>query len=240
MANIQQIVQNKLPKHIGIIMDGNRTWARNKGLDPKLGHKTGAQTLENIVRYANKIGIDYLTVYAFSTENWNRTKEEVGALMLLLQNYLEDFSKRADTENVKINVIGNIQALSKGLQNSIKRAMERTKNNTGIVFNVAFNYGGRAELVMATKKIVEKSKNNEIDIDDIDEELISNNLYTGGQPDPEIIIRTSGQIRTSGFLIWQSIYSEYIFMDKYWPDFKPEDLLLAIDEYQNRTIKKGK
>ena len=221
-------------------MDGNRTWARKKGLDPKLGHREGAKVLENIVRYANKIGIKHLTVYAFSTENWKRTEEEVGALMLLLGNYLDDFAKRADTENVKIQVLGDISALSKRLQASIDKAVKRTENNTGVVFNVAFNYGGRAELVMATKEIAKQVKEGKIQIDDITEELISNTIYTKGQPDPELMIRTSGQIRTSGFLPWQTIYSEFVFMKKNWPDFTEEDLLIAIKEYQNRTIKKGK
>lgn len=237
---LQDIDINNLPKHIAIIMDGNRTWARQKGLDPKLGHKEGAKTLENIVRYANKIGIKYLTVYAFSTENWNRTKDEVGALMLLLGNYLDDFSKRADTENVKIQVLGDISALSAGLQKSINKAIERTKDNTGVVFNVAFNYGGRTELVMATKEIAKKVQNGEVAIEDITEEMITNNLYTKGQPDPELLIRTSGQIRTSGFLPWQTIYSEFVFIKKNWPDFGEEDLLEAIQEFQHRTIKKGK
>ena len=232
--------KNSLPKHIAIIMDGNRTWAKQKGMDPKLGHKEGAKTLEKIVRYANKIGVQYLTVYAFSTENWNRTKEEVGALMLLLENYLDDFAKRVDTENIKIQIIGDVKGLSDRLQKSIANAIERTKNNTGLVFNVAFNYGGRAEIIMATKRIAEKVKNGEMEIDDITEETISNSLYTKGQPDPELLIRTSGQIRTSGFLPWQSIYSEFVFLDKNWPDFSEEDLLEAIKEYQNRTIKKGK
>lgn len=237
---LEDIDKTRLPNHIAIIMDGNRTWAKNKGLDPKLGHKEGAKTLENIVRYANKIGIKYLTVYAFSTENWNRTKEEVGALMLLLGTYLDDFSKRADTENVKIKVLGDISALPNNLQNSINKAIERTKDNTGIVFNVAFNYGGRAELVMATKKIANQVKEGSIKLDEITEETISNSIYTAGQPDPELLIRTSGQIRTSGFLIWQTIYSEFVFLKKNWPDFTEEDLLLAIKEYQGRTIKKGK
>lgn len=237
---LEDIDKTRLPKHIAIIMDGNRTWARNKGLDPKLGHKEGAKTLENIVRYANKIGIKYLTVYAFSTENWNRTKEEVGALMLLLGTYLDDFSKRADTENVKIKVLGDISALPSNLQNSINKAIERTKDNTGIVFNVAFNYGGRAELVMATKNIAKQVKEGNIKLDEITEETISDNIYTAGQPDPELLIRTSGQIRTSGFLIWQTIYSEFVFLNKNWPDFTEEDLLEAIKEYQGRTIKKGK
>ena len=228
-----------LPKHIAIIMDGNRRWAKQNGLEVKQGHKKGAKTLENIVRYANKIGIKHLTVYAFSTENWKRTKEEVGALMLLLQNYLDDFSKRADTENIKIKVLGDITALSKGMQASINKAMERTKNNTGIVMNVAFNYGGRPELVYAFKKIATKIKNNELDVEDINEELISNNLYTAGQPDPDLMIRTSGELRTSNFLPWQLAYTEFYFVSKHWPDFTEKDLDEAIEEYQRRNRKFG-
>lgn len=237
---LQDIDQERLPKHIAIIMDGNRTWARKKGIDPKLGHKEGAKVLEEIVRYSNQIGIQYLTVYAFSTENWNRTKEEVGALMMLLQTYLDDFSKKADTENIKVTMLGDKEQLSLGLQKSIEKAIERTKNNTGVTFNVALNYGGRQEIIQATKKIAQKVKNGEIEIEDISEDMISNQLYTSGQPDPDLVLRTSGQIRTSGFLPWQSIYSELVFMEKNWPDFTKEDLLKAIKEYQNRTIKKGK
>lgn len=228
-----------LPEHIAIIMDGNRRWAREHDLETKQGHKQGAKTLENIVRYANKIGIKYLTVYAFSTENWKRTKEEVGALMLLLQNYLDDFSKRADTENIKIKVLGDITALSKGVQNSINKAIERTKENTGIVMNVAFNYGGRAEITYALKRIANSLINNEITLDDIDENLISNNLYTAGQPDPDLLIRTSGELRTSNFLPWQLAFSEFYFVTKHWPDFSEDDLDEAIREYQKRNRRFG-
>lgn len=237
---LEQIDMKRLPSHIAIIMDGNRTWAKKRGIDPKLGHKEGAKVLENIVRYANKIGIKYFTVYAFSTENWNRTKEEVGALMLLLQTYLDDFAKRADTENIRVKMLGDKTILSKGLQKSIEKTIERTKNNTGVTFNVALNYGGRAEIVKVVVDIASKIKHNEIALEDISEEMVSNHLYTKGQPDPDLVIRTSGQIRTSGFLPWQTIYSEFVFMEKTWPDFTEEDLLIAIKEYQNRTIKKGK
>ena len=237
---IQEIDQERLPSHIAIIMDGNRTWAKKRGIDSKLGHKEGAKVLEDIVRYANKIGIKHLTVYAFSTENWNRTKEEVGALMLLLKTYLDDFSKRADTENIKVKMLGDKTVLSKGLQKSIEKTIQRTKDNTGITFNVALNYGGRAEIIKAIKEISKEVKDNKIDLEDISEQIVSNHLYTVGQPDPNLVIRTSGQIRTSGFLPWQTIYSEFIFIVKNWPDFTKEDLLKAIKEYQNRTIKKGK
>ena len=231
--------ENNLPTHIAIIMDGNRRWAKNKKLDTRLGHKKGAETLENIVRYCNKIGIKYLTVYAFSTENWKRSKEEVGALMMLLQNYLDDFAKRADTENIKINMIGERENLSKGLLKSIDNAIERTKNNTGIQFNIAFNYGGRNEIVTAVKKIANDVKNDKLQIDDITEELVSKYLYTNDTPDPDLLIRTSGEIRTSNFLPWQLVYSEFYFTDKLWPDFKPDDLDKAIEEYNRRTRKFG-
>ncbi len=231
--------ESNMPKHIAIIMDGNRRWAKEKGLDIKQGHKQGAKTLEKIVRYANKIGLQYITVYAFSTENWKRTKEEVGALMLLLQTYLDDYSKRADTENIKVKILGDISALSEGMQKSIAKCMERTKDNTGVTFNIALNYGGRDEIIKATKKIAKKVKENELQIEDITEETISNALYTEGQPDPDLVIRTSGEIRTSGFLTWQAVYSEYLFIEKKWPDFNEADLDYAIEIYQNRNRKFG-
>ena len=231
--------QNNYPAHIAIIMDGNRRWARQKNLDIREGHKKGAETLEKIAKYCNKIGIKYLTVYAFSTENWKRSSEEVGALMILLQNYLNDFSKRANTENIKIKVLGDISVLSKGMQNSINKAIERTKENTGLTLNIAFNYGGRAEITYALKQIAEKIKNNELSIDDISEDLISNQLYTKGQPDPDLLIRTSGELRTSNFLPWQIAYTEFYFDNKYWPDFSEEDLLKAIEIYEGRNRKFG-
>lgn len=231
--------KENMPKHIAIIMDGNRRWAREKGLDIKLGHKEGAKTLEKIVRYANKIGLEHITVYAFSTENWKRTEEEVGALMLLLQNYLEDYSKRADTENIKVKVLGDICGLSEKMQKSINNCMERTMNNTGITFNIALNYGGRDEILKAVKKIAQDVKVNKIQIDEITEETISNSLYTQGQPDPDLLIRTSGEIRTSNFLPWQIVYSEFVFVEKNWPDFEEKDLDEAIEIYQKRNRKFG-
>ena len=228
-----------VPKHVAIIMDGNRRWAKEKGIDYRLGHKEGAKTLEKIVRYAKKVGISYITVYAFSTENWKRSKEEVGSLMLLLKNYLDDYGKRADTENIKLQVIGDISKLSSGLQKSIKKCEEKTKNNTGITFSMGINYGGRDELVHAIKKISENVKNGIITPDDIDEEMVSNNLYTAGMPDPDLVIRTSNELRTSNFLPWQIVYSEFLFIDKYWPDFSEEDIDMAIEEYRKRNRKFG-
>lgn len=227
--------KENMPRHIGIIMDGNRRWAKEQGKPISFGHKEGAKTLEKIVRYANKIGLEYITVYAFSTENWKRAEEEVKTLMLLLQNYLEDYAKRADTENIKVKILGDISALSSNMQKSIQNCMERTKNNTGITFNIALNYGGRDELVKATKKIAEQVKIGKLQIEDINEETIANNLYTKGDPDPDLIIRTSGEKRLSGFLTWQSVYSEILVIDKKWPDFSEEDLDNSIIEYQKRT-----
>lgn len=230
---------NSYPEHIAIIMDGNRRWARENNLEIKEGHKKGAENLERIAKYCNNIGIKYLTVYAFSTENWKRSKEEVGALMILLQNYLNDFSKRADTENIKIKVLGDISVLSKGMQNSINKAIERTKANTGLTLNIAFNYGGRAEITYAIKQIVQEIKNNNIEIEDINEELISNYLYTKGQPDPDLLIRTSGEERLSNFLPWQLVYTEFLFIEKNWPDFSEQDIDEAINIYQKRNRKFG-
>lgn len=236
---IRNIDKTNFPKHVAIIMDGNRRWAKKNNLDIRLGHKEGAKTLENIVRYANKIGLEYITVYAFSTENWNRTKDEVGALMILLQNYLDDFSKKADTENIKIRVLGDTSKLSNGLQKSIHNSIERTKNNTGIVFNIAFNYGGRNEILRAVKQISQEVKEGKLDIEQITEQSISDHLYTKGEPDPDLLIRTSGEMRTSNFLPWQLVYSEFVFFEKYWPEFTQDDLIEAISIYQKRNRKFG-
>ena len=231
--------QENLPKHIAIIMDGNRRWAREKGMPVSFGHKEGAKTLEKIVRYANKIGIKYITVYAFSTENWKRTTEEVSTLMKLFQSYLDDYSKRADSENIRVKIIGSRDGLSEKMKDSIEKCMERTQNNTGITFNIALNYGGRDELVRAVKSIAEQVKENQINIDEITEETISNNLYTKEQPEPDLLIRTSGELRLSNFLPWQLVYSEFLFLDKYWPDFSEKDLDEAIEVYQKRNRKFG-
>ena len=228
-----------MPRHIAIIMDGNRRWAKAQGKSASYGHKAGAKTLEKIVRYANKIGLEYITVYAFSTENWKRAEDEVKALMMLLQSYLDDYAKRADTENIRVKILGDISALSEGMQKSIHNCMERTKNNTGVTFNIALNYGGRDEIIKAIKSIAKEVKEGNIEIDNISEELVSKYLYTKDQPDPDLLIRTSGELRLSNFLPWQLVYSEFLFIDKNWPDFEEEDLDNAIIEYQKRTRKFG-
>lgn len=228
-----------MPKHIAIIMDGNRRWAKEKGKPVSYGHKEGAKTLEKIVRYANKIGLEYITVYAFSTENWKRAEDEVKALMMLLQNYLDDYAKRADTENIRVKILGDISALSSGMQKSIENCMERTKDNTGVTFNIALNYGGRDELIKAIRQIAIKVKNNETQVEHITEEMVSENLYTKGQPEPDLLIRTSGEQRLSNFLPWQLVYTEFLFIDKNWPEFEEKDLDDAIIEYQKRIRKFG-
>ena len=228
-----------MPKHITIIMDGNRRWAKTKGKPVSYGHKEGAKTLEKIVRYANKIGLEYITVYAFSTENWKRTEEEVKALMMLLQNYLDDYAKRAYTENIRVRILGDVFALSSGMQKSIQNCMQRTKNNTGVTFNIALNYGGRDELIKAMKEIATQVKNNEIQVENITEQVISDHLYTKEMPEPDLLIRTSGEQRLSNFLPWQLVYTEFLFIKKNWPEFEEKDIDDAIIEYQKRTRKFG-
>jgi undecaprenyl diphosphate synthase len=236
---MNQIDSTNLPKHIAIIMDGNRRWAKEKGMPGKLGHTEGAKTLEIVAKYCNKIGIKYLTVYAFSTENWKRSKEEVDWLMDLLEKYIIDFDKNNKKENIKIRVIGDITRLRPSFQEGIKRIEENTKNNTGLQFNIALNYGGRDEIIHATKLLTEKVQSGEIKIQDIDEKTFETCLYTYDSPDVDLMIRTSGEIRVSNFLPWQLSYAEMYFTDGYWPDFKEKELDLAIKEYQKRNRKFG-
>lgn len=231
--------KENLPNHIAIIMDGNRRWAKARVKPASFGHKEGAKTLEKIVRYANKIGIKYITVYAFSTENWKRKTEEVSTLMALFQSYLDDYSKRADSENIKVKILGSREGLSEKMKDSIEKCMERTKNNTGITFNIALNYGGRDEILRAVKEIATEIKDGKISPEEITEETISDKLYTKGEPDPDLLIRTSGEIRLSNFLPWQIVYTEFLFVEKNWPDFTENDLDEAIIEYQKRTRKFG-
>ena len=236
---MEEIDLENLPKHIAIIMDGNRRWAKARGLTTKDGHKAGSKNLNNIATFCNEIGIKYLTVYAFSTENWKRTQEEVSALMFILKANLDSMLRKLDLKNIKIRVIGEKENIPPDIQKKIDKLVEKTKNNTGLVLNIAFNYGGRAELVHSTKVIAEKVKSGEIDIEDINEKLISDSIYTAGQPDPDLMIRTSHELRTSNFLPWQLTYSEFYFPDKHWPEFDREDLIEAIKIYQKRNRRFG-
>jgi undecaprenyl diphosphate synthase len=236
---LETIDMNNLPEHIGVIMDGNGRWAKKRGLPRSAGHQAGADTLKKIVTECNNMGIKYITVYAFSTENWKRPKEEVNFLMNLLLSYLRDSERTLAKENVVIRAIGGREALSEEIRAQIKKTEEFTKNNTGIVMNIALNYGSREELVRATKKIAEDAKSGSIEVGDITEALISSELYTGGQPDPDLIIRTSNELRLSNFLMWQSAYSELYFTKTLWPDFSVSDLHNAILEYQSRNRRYG-
>lgn len=229
-----------LPEHIGIIMDGNGRWAKKRGLPRMAGHRAGAETFRVITRYCNKIGIKYLTVYAFSTENWKRPKEEVDALMSLFFDYLEEALRDFRDENIRTRFIGDRSAFSDKIQALMNEAQELASDKTGLVLNIAMNYGGKAELVTAFKEMGEKIKNNEISPEDIDEQMISDYMYTAGQPDPDLIIRPSGEYRTSNFMVWQSAYSEFVFMDNIlWPDFSEKDLEDAIDIYNKRNRRYG-
>lgn len=231
-------MEENLPQHIAIIMDGNRRWAKREGLDTPSGHKEGAENLKRIARYANSIGIKYMTVYAFSTENWKRSQTEVGAIMKLLKYYLRDFFDNYKAD-IKLNVIGGKENLNEELRKEIDRAVEKTKNNTGMVLNIAFNYGGRDEIVHTTKQLARLVKEGKYDINDINEETFEKYLYTANQPDPDLLIRTSGEERISNFLLWQIAYTEFVFSDKYWPEFSERDLDEAIKVFQQRTRKFG-
>mgnify|MGYP000519564869 CR=1 FL=1 len=232
--NNMELNKENLPIHIAIIMDGNRRWAKEKSLETKQGHKEGAENLKRIAKYANEIGIKYLTVYAFSTENWKRTEEEVGALMFLLKWYLDDLLNSSDLDNVKINVLGDITRLDPGIQKLILKLEDKTKDYTGLKLNIAFNYGGRDEITRAVRKIAGKVSEGSLKPEDIDEDTISNNLDTWELPDPDLLIRTSGEQRLSNYLCWQLAYTEFYFTDIYWPDFDREELIKAFEKY-NKT-----
>lgn len=230
---------NNLPVHIGIIMDGNGRWAKKRALPRSSGHAAGAKTFEKIVEDAGNIGIKYVTVYAFSTENWKRPKQEVDALMNLLEDYLDNGLTRLAGRNVKIHFIGDETVFSDEMQKKLVHMERETDKNTGLVLNVALNYGGRNELVNAVKKIADNAARGEVAPEDIDEEYVQKFLYTAGQPDPDLIIRPSGEYRLSNFLMWQSAYSELWFSNCLWPDFTKKDLLGAIKDYQNRSRRFG-
>lgn len=228
-----------LPEHIGIIMDGNGRWAKKRGMPRSVGHSAGANNFRKIIRYCSDIGIKYLTMYAFSTENWKRPKDEVNALMKLFKQYLEEALRDFKDDVIKLRFIGDTTAFSQDIQDLMKEAVEGSKDRDGMVLNLAMNYGGRDEIVMAAKTIAEKVKTGEISVDDIDEQMISGSIYTANQPDPDLIIRPSGEYRISNFLIWQSAYSEYVIMDKLWPDFTSDDLNYALIEYAKRNRRFG-
>lgn len=229
----------QLPEHIGIIMDGNGRWAKNRGLPRSAGHSAGAKTFRKISRYCSKIGIKYLTVYAFSTENWKRPAEEVNALMTLFKSYLEEAISDFKDDDIVVRFIGDKSAFSDELRELIEENETCSADRKGMVLNIAMNYGSRDEIVRAVKNISEQVKSGELKSEDITAETISENLYTAGQPDPDLVIRPSGEYRISNFLLWQSAYTEYVIMDILWPDFKPENLDEALIEYAKRNRRFG-
>lgn len=223
-----------LPDHIAIIMDGNGRWAKKRGLPRTAGHSAGAKTFQNIARYCNKIGIKYLTVYAFSTENWKRPKDEVDAIMKLLHDYLVDSVNFKD-ENIKVKFLGDLTRLSDELNVLIADAENNSKDATGLNLNIALNYGGRDEIVNAVKKLAASGA----DLTALTEQELSDNLYTSGMPDPDLIIRPSGEYRLSNYLIWQSAYAEYWFTDTLWPDFSEKDINEAVISFASRDRRYG-
>lgn len=230
---------NRVPKHIAIIMDGNGRWAQQKGLLRSLGHKAGVETLKDIVKAADNMGISVLTAYAFSTENWKRPQEEVAFLMKLFAEYLAKEIDDLDRDNVKIQFIGRIHELSEGLQDQVENAQKRTEENTGLILNLAVNYGSRDEITHSVKIIAKRVLAGEIGVDQITEKIVEGSLYTAELPDVDLVIRPSGDLRISNFLLWQIAYAELWFTDINWPDFKPENLYQAVYDYQQRDRRFG-
>lgn len=226
--------ERALPTHIAIIMDGNGRWAKKRSLPRTAGHAAGSKNFKSIARYCNKIGLKYLTVYAFSTENWKRPKEEVDNIMKIFKEYLED-AKNFKDENIRVRFIGEHSVLEPDIIRLMKEAEDASVDATGLNLNIAVNYGGRDEIVHAVKNIIKSG----IPADAVTEQIISENLYTANQPDPDFIIRPSGEYRLSNYLIWQSAYAEYWFSDILWPDFKPKDLDRAIDDFNKRNRRFG-
>lgn len=229
----------KLPVHIAIIMDGNGRWAKKRGLPRNFGHREGSNTLKRIVKFCNGIGIKYMTVYAFSTENWNRPKSEVDTLMSLLLEYLKNADKELAGQNIRIRVIGEKTRLNEEIKNEITRVEKSTVDNTGLNLNIALNYGSRNEIVHAAKEIAKDVKLGKLKIEDINENALESRLYTACIPDPDLLIRTSGEERLSNFLLWQLAYAEFWYTDVLWPDFSKEHILEAIKVYQSRNRRFG-
>ena len=236
MAEQQKdLLPEHVPQHIAIIMDGNGRWARSRGLPRLAGHRAGTENLRRILEACVEFGVKYLTIYAFSTENWGRPQDEVKGLMGIFDEVFERELTELDRQGVQLRHIGRLEGVRKSLQDKVRKGIERTKDNEQLVLNVAFNYGGRDEIVHAVKAIASDG----ISPDEIDEALISKYLYTSGSPDPDLVIRTSGEQRISNFLIWQAAYAEWVFPDIFWPDFGRDELLAAIQEYGRRERRYG-
>ena len=240
MELLETINKDNLPNHLAIIMDGNGRWAKKQGLLRAFGHESGTKSVKEIIKSCAKLGIEYLTLYAFSTENWNRPKIEVDTLMRILINSLKNELTTLQKNNIKLNTIGNLEKLPKSAQKELLDVIEKTKNNTRMTLTLALSYGSREEIVNAVKIISDKVKNNIISIDTIDDSIINEHLYTKNLPDVDLVIRTSGEHRISNFLLWQIAYAELYFTDVLWPDFKEENLYEAIISYQKRERRFGK
>lgn len=228
-----------VPEHVAIIMDGNGRWAQKRGLPRTAGHKKGANTFRSVADYLNEIGVKYMTFYAFSSENWKRSQEEVGTIMNIFKDYLAEALDRIAETDMRLKFIGDRSALDSELTALMERVEAESSDKKGAVVNIAINYGGRQEIVYACKALAEKVKSGEIDVQDITEEMISENIYTAGQPDPDIIIRPSGEYRLSNFMIWQAAYSEFWYDEILWPDFSKKDIDKAIKDYSMRHRRFG-
>ncbi len=228
-----------IPQHVAIILDGNGRWAKSKGMPRSYGHAKGAQNLEVICEDAWNIGIKYLTVYLFSTENWKRSPEEVDSLMKLFRRYTKTCIKTARDNNMKVRLLGDPAALAEDLQKSLADLVETSKNNTGLNFQIAINYGSRDEIIRAVRKLAKDCMDGNLDISNITEECFSGYLDTAGVPDPDLLIRTSGELRLSNYLLWQLAYTEFYFTDVPWPDFSKEELMKAIEKYNSRDRRYG-
>jgi undecaprenyl diphosphate synthase len=226
----------KLPEHVAIIMDGNRRWADKRGIPRLQGHEAGLENVRRIAGYLNDYKIRYATVYVFSTENWNRSKEEVDGLMTLLQRRIDEVTAGFDTQNIRLKHLGSLENLPPGITSRVQKAIDITKNNTGLTLNLAFNYGGRAEIVNAARRIVRES----VPADKVDENVFGTYLYTGGIPDVDLLIRPGGELRLSNFLLWQSAYAEFYFTDVLWPDFDKAELDKALLAFSNRHRRFGR
>ncbi len=237
--NKKEYDKQSLPKHVAIIMDGNGRWAKKRSLPRMMGHRAGADALRKVSRFAGNMGIEYITVYAFSTENWKRSDEEVSGLMSLLLEYLKNAEKELGGDDVRIRVIGDTSRFSDEIREQIERVERVTKDNKSVTVTLALNYGGRDEILRAARSAAEDVKNGLISADDIDEKLFSSKLYTSYMPDPDLVIRTSGELRLSNYLLWQISYSEFYFTDTLWPDFDEKEFTKAIDTYISRERRFG-
>ena len=229
----------KIPNHVAIILDGNGRWAKSKGMPRNFGHTMGAKNVETVCQAADEIGIKYLTLYAFSTENWNRPESEVSALMKLLESYLKNCIKTAEKNNMRVRVIGEINRLAEPFQKKIRELEETSAHHTGLNLTIAINYGSRDEMIRAMKHMAEDVQSEKLQIEQIDESLFASYLDTKDLPDPDLLIRTSGEQRLSNYLLWQLAYSEFYFTDVPWPDFHKEELLEAVEAYSNRDRRFG-